>query len=78
MVGALNKADTTPVIMPPKQIQTQSELDAMYKAQLTRMPKVVNQNLATVDMKSDFQLQWGVNILEGKPLPANVKSVLTK
>lgn len=61
--------DNTPVISPPKQIKTQDQLDARYKDQMARMPKVVNQNMANIDLKTDFQLQWALNILEGKPLP---------
>ena len=33
------------------------------------MPKVADQSLAQVDLKNDFQLDWALNIIEGKPLP---------
>ena len=46
---------------------------AHYKDQLKRQPKVVNQTLAIVDPKTDFQLQWALNILEGKALPVVTK-----
>jgi carboxyl-terminal processing protease len=62
--------DNTPVISPPKQISTQAELKAKYKAQLLNVPKVLKPGEATVDLKNDFQLQWALNIIEGKPVPA--------
>ncbi|MFN8770533.1 MAG: S41 family peptidase [Neisseriaceae bacterium] len=61
--------DNTPVIIPPKQIKTQADLDARYKDQLAKMPKIVSKDIANVDLKNDFQLQWALNILQGKPLP---------
>jgi len=63
--------DNTPVIMPAHQIKTQKELDNALKARLNKSPAVVNQDTATVDLKADFQLQWGLNILQNKPLPKN-------
>lgn len=62
--------DNIPVIAPPKQISTQAELKAKYKAQIQNIPNVVKQSQATVDLKNDFQLQWALNIIEGKPIPA--------
>jgi len=61
--------DNTPVITPPKQIKTQAELEAKIKEQLKNVPKVVKPNQAMIDLKRDFQLQWALNIIEGKPLP---------
>lgn len=66
--------DNTPMITPPKQITTQAELKAKMKQKLLKQPKVVQQNVAIIDMDNDFQLQWALNILEGKPLP-KAKSV---
>ena len=44
---------------------------------LKNMPKVVDQAQAQLDMPNDFQLQWALNILEGKPLPKQtVNSVI--
>jgi carboxyl-terminal processing protease len=68
-VTVTKSKDDTPVITPPKQIKTRAELDARYKAQLAKMPKIVNQSVANVDLKTDFQLQWALNILQGKSLP---------
>lgn len=62
--------DNTPVIMPPRQISTQAELQAKYKLRLLNEPSVLKPNQAIVDLKNDFQLQWGLNIIEGKPIPA--------
>lgn len=62
--------DNTPVIAPAKQISTQAELKARFKAQLLNSPKVMKQSEARVDLKNDFQLQWALNIIEGKPIPA--------
>lgn len=62
--------DNVPVIIPPRQIKTRDELTARNKEQLKKFPKVLNQNVAVIDLASDFQLQWAVNILQGKPLPS--------
>jgi carboxyl-terminal processing protease len=69
--------DNTPVITPPKQISTRDELDAKYKAQMLNIPNVVKQNVAIIDLKNDFQLQWALNIIQGKPIPATTKIVNT-
>jgi carboxyl-terminal processing protease len=61
--------DNTPVISPPKQISTQAELKAKIKQQRLQQPKVVKEDVAIIDLPNDFQLQWALNILEGKPLP---------
>lgn len=74
----IKESDNTPVIMPPQQIKTKAELDKRYKDQLNNMPKIVNQNIANIDLKNDFQLQWALNVLNGKPLPALTKPVATK
>jgi carboxyl-terminal processing protease len=66
--------DNTPVISPPKQISTQEEVKAKMKQQKLQQPKVVKEDVAIVDLATDFQLQWALNILEGKPLPAQTKS----
>lgn len=66
--------DNTPMITPPKQITTQAELKAKIKEKLLKQPKVVQQNVAIIDIDNDFQLQWALNILQGKPLP-KAKSV---
>ena len=66
--------DNTPVLSPPKQISTQEEIKAKMKQQKLQQPKVVKEDVATVDLANDFQLQWALNILEGKPLPAQTKS----
>lgn len=65
--------DNTPVINPPMQITTQKQLDMKLKEKLGALPTVVKENAAHVDLKNDFQLQWALNILEGKPLPGQVK-----
>ena len=44
------------------------------KQQKLQQPKVVKEDVAIVDLATDFQLQWALNILEGKPLPAQTKS----
>jgi carboxyl-terminal processing protease len=61
--------DNTPVITPPNQVTTNAQLKERMKQQLAKLPKIVNQNVANIDLNSDFQLQWALNILEGKPLP---------
>lgn len=58
-----------PVITPPKQIKTQAELKDRLEQRISKMPKVSNPSIAQLDLKNDFQLQWALNILEGKPLP---------
>ncbi len=72
--GAKNKVESVPVIRPPKQIVTQDELKAKVDARIKAMPKVVDQSQATVDLKTDFQLQWALNIVEGKALPVESSS----
>ncbi len=69
-VSVTKDKDNTPVIAPPKQITTQAELNAKMKQQLLKHPKVVQQDAANIDLATDFQLQWALNILQGKPLPA--------
>ena len=66
--------DNTPVISPPKQISTQEEIKAKMKQQKLQHPKVVKEDVATIDLATDFQLRWALNILEGKPLPPQTKS----
>lgn len=61
--------DNTPIILPPKQISTQAELKARLKLQKMKQPSVVKQDAAIIDLPNDFQLQWALNILEGKPIP---------
>lgn len=70
--------DNTPVIAPAKQISTQAELKAKYKAQMLNVPKVLKSGEATIDLKNDFQLQWALNIIEGKPIPAPTVPPKTK
>ncbi len=71
--------DNTPIITPPKQISSESELKERVKQQLAKTPKVVKPNEATVDLNTDFQLKWALNIIEGKPLPKqNIKSISNK
>ena len=66
-----------PVIRPDKQISSESEIKARRELLLKNMPKVVDQAQAQLDMPNDFQLQWALNILEGKPLPKQtVNSVI--
>ncbi len=78
-VATLTKeSDNTPVITPPQQIKTKAELDKRYKEQLNNVPKVVNQNVASIDLKTDFQLQWALNVLNGKPLPVATKLPVAK
>lgn len=69
--------ESVPVIRPPKQIKTQDELKARAEAKLKQTPKVVDQSQAQVNLNDDFQLQWALNIIEGKPLPVE-SSVSTK
>lgn len=71
--------DNTPIITPPKQITSEAEIKERVKQQLAKRPKVVRQDEATVDLDTDFQLKWALNIIEGKPLPKqNTKSVSSK
>ncbi len=65
--GVTNK---TPVITPPKQLKTQAELKERIDQRISKMPKVSSPNIAQIDLKNDFQLQWALNVLEGKPLPS--------
>ena len=62
--------ESVPIIRPSKQIATQAELKAKIAQRLKQVPKIVNQSQAQFDLKEDFQLQWALNILQGKPLPA--------
>jgi carboxyl-terminal processing protease len=61
--------DNTPVITPPKQIKSQSDLKKLWQQQTKLQPKVVSQDIAVVSLPNDFQLQWALKIVEGKPLP---------
>ncbi|HRG62062.1 MAG TPA: S41 family peptidase [Burkholderiales bacterium] len=70
--------ESVPVIRPPKQIATKAELKAKLDTKMKQVPKVVDQTQAQVDLKEDFQLQWALNILEGKPLPADSLPKATK
>lgn len=73
-VASLSKdKDNTPVISPPKQVNTQAEMNAKIKQQKLKQPKIVKENVAIIDLLNDFQLQWALNVLEGKPLPASKK-----
>lgn len=63
--------ESVPVITPPKQIATKAELKTRSEEKMKKMPKVVDQEQAQVDLQNDFQLQWALNLLEGKPLPAD-------
>jgi len=63
------KLESVPIIRPAKQIMTQDEIKAKAEAKMKKMPKVADQSLAQVDLKNDFQLDWALNIIEGKPLP---------
>lgn len=67
--GKGSKKEAIPVITPPHQVTTQAEIKAKSKERMNKIPKVVNQNIAQIDLKDDFQLFWALNILEGKPLP---------
>lgn len=67
-------AESVLVIRPPKQVETQAELKAKMDAKLKLVPSVVDQTKAQFDLKEDFQLQWALNIIEGKPLPAKSAS----
>ncbi len=64
-----SKNKNIPIITPPKQISTQFELKAKMNERLRKSPKVVSKDMANVDLKTDFQLQWALNILQGKPIP---------
>ncbi|MCX8514548.1 MAG: hypothetical protein RL017_127 [Pseudomonadota bacterium] len=61
--------DNTPVITPPKQIKSQNDLKKLWQQQSKLQPKVVSQDMAVVNLNNDFQLQWALKIIEGKPLP---------
>lgn len=63
------KSASVPVIRPEKQITNKTEIDAKYKKRMAKQPKVFNQEQANVDLSDDFQLQWALNIIQGKPLP---------
>lgn len=69
--------ESAPVIKPPKQIATSEEIKARVEARAKLQPKVVDQSQAQVNLKDDFQLQWALNIIEGKPLPVE-SSVASK
>ena len=77
MVSVIKDKENTPIITPPKQIKTEEELKARLKEQLSRRPAVTKPSVATVDLKNDFQLQWALSIIQGKPLP-NGKPVAKK
>ena len=64
-----SKLESVPIIRPAKQIMTQDEIKAKAEAKMKKMPKVADQSQAQVDLKNDFQLDWALNIIEGKPLP---------
>ena len=66
------------MIRPPKQTATKAALKAKLDTKMKQVPKVVDQTQAQVDLKEDFQLQWALNILEGKPLPADSLPKTTK
>ena len=66
---AIEHNKTIPVITPPKQITSKKDLDNAFKTRLAKMPKVVSKDIANIDLKEDFQLQWALNILQGKPIP---------
>jgi carboxyl-terminal processing protease len=70
VVSVTKDKDNTPIITPPKQIKTEAELKARLKEQISKRPKVTKPSLAIVDLKNDFQLQWALNIIQGKPLPS--------
>ncbi len=72
------KSESVPVIWPPKQIATKAELKAKMDARMKQQPKVVDQTVALIDLNEDFQLQWALNILQGKPLPAPRAKVVVK
>lgn len=61
--------ESVPVIRPAKQITSKDEIKAKAEARLKQMPKVFDQTQAQVDLSNDFQLQWALNIIEGKALP---------
>lgn len=67
--GKKSQAESVPIIRPDKQIMTQEEIKAKAEERMKKMPKVADQSQAQVDLKTDFQLQWALNIIEGKPLP---------
>lgn len=64
-----SSTESVPVIRPLKQIASQDEIKAKAEARMKKMPKVADQSQAQVDLKNDFQLEWALNIIEGKPLP---------
>ncbi len=61
--------ESVPVIRPAKQVSSESEIKARRDAKIKSLPKVVKQSEAQVDLENDFQLEWALNILEGKPIP---------
>lgn len=67
--GKKAQAESVPIIRPVKQIMTQEEIKAKSEERMKKMPKVADQSQAQVDLKNDFQLEWALNIIEGKPLP---------
>jgi carboxyl-terminal processing protease len=69
-----SKDHDTIVIEPVTKITTKAQVIKRNKDFINNRPKVVNQDIINLDLKNDFQLQWALNILEGKPLP-NSKSI---
>lgn len=77
-VVTIEDTHDTPIINPSKQITTQAELKSRSLMQIKSMPKIVHQDQANVSLKDDFQLQWALNILEGKPIPKPTRNQQVK
>ncbi len=62
----INKNNNLIVIAPQKQLTNIDEVNLRAKNLLKSSPKVVNQNLAFIDLNNDFQLNWAIKILNLK------------
>ena len=70
--------ESVPVITPPKQIATKAELKAKMDEKVKKMPKVVDQSQAQIDLANDFQLQWALNLIQGKAIPESSLPAVVK
>ena len=43
-----------------------------------KMPKVVDQSQAQIDLANDFQLQWALNLIQGKAIPESSLPAVVK
>ena len=63
----ISSKSNVPVINPPKQIKTESEINAKVN-RISKFNSINKENIV-IDPNDDFQLSWAIKILENKPLP---------